>query len=262
MENLKGYLVSNSPLSVIGPAELIEARASGDNGAYSVTGVGPLWVHGEAHCGSLLMAHGAGAGHDSAFLQALRDALARHGVQTLSVEFAYMQRMKAEGRRRPPSKVAGLVEELRLWRDHMSHPSLPPLWLAGKSMGGRVASLLAAEDGAPGLVLAGYPFHPPAKPQRLRLDHWPDLACPTLVLQGTRDPFGRRDEVEGYTLAASSRVHWLEGGDHDWTPTRSSGLRQADLIEQAAVTAARFMTEHSAADQTPLQPPGPGATPR
>lgn len=137
--------------------------------------------------------------------------------------------------------MARLVEEMRHWRDVLSQMVPGTLWLGGKSMGGRVASLLAAEDGAPGLVLAGYPFHPVGKPERLRLDHWPSLACPLVVLQGTRDPFGTYDEVAGYDLPSTARLEWLEDGDHDWSPRRVSGLSRQDLMAQAARATADAM---------------------
>ncbi|WP_244516152.1 alpha/beta family hydrolase [Halomonas daqiaonensis] len=217
----------------------------GESGGWNVEGLGPLEVRGESRTGRLLMAHGAGAGQDSTFLQRLRDALARVGVQTLAIEFAYLQQMRREGRRRPPPRIEYLVDELACWCDGMSHRDLPPPWLGGKSMGGRVASLLAARDGAPGLVLCGYPFHPPGKPGRLRLAHWPMLECPSLVVQGSRDPFGTRDEVAGYDLTSTTRLHWLEDGDHDWKPRRASGRSQTELIDEGAAAIAAFMTAHA-----------------
>lgn len=221
----------------------LERLLEGDRGRWQLP-EGPLEVRGEVRIGRLLMAHGAGAGQDSTFLERLRDALAERGVQTLAVEFAYLQQMRREARRRPPPRVDRLVEELARWCDILTHPELPPLWLGGKSMGGRVASLLAARDGAPGLILCGYPFHPPRKPESQRLAHWPLIASPTLVVQGSRDPFGNRDEISGYDLA-SARLHLLEDGDHDWQPRRASGRTQASLIEEAAEVVASFMAEHA-----------------
>jgi uncharacterized protein len=205
---------------------------------------GPLEVVGEPRAGRLLIAHGAGAGQDSPFMRRLREALAGQGVQTLAIEFAYLQRMRHEARRRPPPRVDHLVGELARWCDSVSHPALPAPWLGGKSMGGRVASLLAARDTTPGLVLCGYPFHPPGKPEVLRLSHWPLIACPMLVVQGSRDPFGNRQEVDGYALPAGVRLHWLEDGDHDWKPRRASGRDQAGLIDEGAAAIAAFMSAH------------------
>ncbi|MBY5924634.1 dienelactone hydrolase family protein [Halomonas sp. DP4Y7-1] len=204
-------------------------------------GIGPCILAGPASDDLLLLTHGAGAGHDSPFLVAWRKALADAGVATLSVEFAYMRQMKALGRRRPPPKVDLLVDELRTWRDVLSHSVPGRLWLGGKSMGGRVATLLAAEETAPGVVVAGYPFHPQGKPERLRLAHWPRLKCPTLVLQGTRDPFGTLEQVQGYDLPEVATVEWLEDGDHDWLTRRASGVTRDELMQRAAKCAATLM---------------------
>ncbi|WP_245184774.1 alpha/beta family hydrolase [Halomonas salinarum] len=239
-------------------SDIARLLAQGQTGRWWVEGRGTLEVSGQARHGRLLLAHGAGAGQDSAFLVSLRQSLVEAGVQVMAIEFGYMQQMRREGRRRPPPKVERLVEEMADWCDIVSQAGLPAPWLGGKSMGGRVASLLAAERGdntlskqpdqshqssrrVAGLALCGYPFHPPGKPERTRLGHWPALDCPTLVLQGTRDPFGRREEVEGYVLPACADVHFLESGDHDWLPTRRSGLRQEDLIREAADKIAAHM---------------------
>lgn len=214
---------------------------------HDIEGLGPLEIVGEPRRGRLLLAHGAGAGQDSPFMRRLREALAERGVQTLAFEFAYMQRMREEQRRRPPPRVETLVDEFARWRDSMSRLAPGPLWLGGKSMGGRVASLLAARDDAVGLALCGYPFHPPRKPASRRLAHWPRLTCPTLVIQGTRDPFGTRDEVAGYALPDVAEVHWLEDGDHDWKPRRASGRDQEALIGEGAAAIVGAMRRQVAA---------------
>nr|WP_220128094.1 alpha/beta fold hydrolase [Halomonas kenyensis] len=213
-------------------------------GVWLVEGHGPLEVRGTGAVGRVLIAHGAGAGQQSLYMNQLRDALAREGVQTLAMDFAYMQRMQREAKRIPPPPIDRLVEELSQWCDILTHPRGGTLWLGGKSMGGRAASLLAARGQAAGLLLCGYPFHPPARPDRLRLAHWPDLTCPTLVVQGTRDPFGTREEVADYALPQCVKLHWLEEGDHDWKPRRKSGRTQAELIEEGAAAMAGFMAAH------------------
>jgi uncharacterized protein len=228
----------------ISSARLRERLLEGETGRWRVEGLGPLEVEGDGSAGRLLIAHGAGAGQGSPFMSQLRAGLAEHGVQTLAVEFAYMQRMQKEAKRFPPPRIDRLVDELSAWCDILTHPELGSFWLGGKSMGGRAASLLAARDQAAGLILCGYPFHPPGKPDSLRLSHWPLLACPTLVLQGSRDPFGSAEEIEGYRLGENVAVHLLEDGDHDWKPRRASGLTQEDLIEQAAGEIAAFMLRH------------------
>ncbi|WP_318152559.1 alpha/beta family hydrolase [Halomonas sp. M4R1S46] len=228
----------------IDPESLGESLLDGRQARWAIDGLGALDVQGDGRAGRLLLTHGAGAGQDSAFLVALRRELADAGVQTLAIEFDYLRGMREAGRRRPPPRVDRLVEELARWCDRMSQHAPSPLWLGGKSMGGRVASLLAAREGAAGLVLCGYPFHPPRRPESLRLDHWSSLACPTLVVQGSRDPFGTRAQVNGYALPSCAEVHWLEDGDHDWKPRRASGRDQAGLLREGAQCIAAFMGRH------------------
>lgn len=228
----------------IGLIQLREQGLDRQPGRWLVEGLGPLEVQGDGSVGRLLIAHGAGAGQHSHYMHHLRAALADQGVQTLAVEFAYMQRMQREAKRIPPPRIELLVEELSHWCDILTRPQGGMPWLGGKSMGGRAASLLAARERAAGLVLCGYPFHPPRKPEKLRLAHWPRIDCPTLVVQGSRDPFGTREEVERYELTERACVHWLEDGDHDWKPRRRSGRTQAQLIEEGAAAIAAFMRSH------------------
>jgi predicted alpha/beta-hydrolase family hydrolase len=97
------------------------------------------------------------------------------------------------------------------------------LVIGGKSMGGRIASLVADEAGVGGLVCLGYPFHPVGKPDKLRVEHLGTIKTPTLIVQGERDPFGSREEVEGYKLAKTVWAKWIEDGDHSFKPRKSSG---------------------------------------
>jgi predicted alpha/beta-hydrolase family hydrolase len=95
--------------------------------------------------------------------------------------------------------------------------------IGGKSMGGRIASLVADEARVAGLVCLGYPFHPVGKPDRLRVEHLATIRTPTLIVQGQRDPFGDREEVAGYRLSPAVRVAWAEDGDHSFRPRKASG---------------------------------------
>lgn len=190
---------------------------------------------------TLLLAHGAGAGMDSPFMEQLAEALARRDIRTLRFDFPYMARARAEGRRRPPNPAPVLLEHWRAmvvtWRAAESGP----LWLAGKSMGGRMASLLADDLGATGLVCLGYPFHPAGKPERLRTEHLATLATPTLIVQGERDALGTRTEVAGYALAPTLEVQWIATADHDLKPLKSSGLSQTQALVETAAWVAAFV---------------------
>ena len=115
-----------------------------------------------------------------------------------------------------------------------------PLIIGGKWMGGRVASMIADEAHAAGLLCLGYPFHPVGKPTQLRTAHLGGLKTPALIVQGTRDPFGTREEVAGYKLSKAIEILWLEDGDHDLRPRKAvSGFSMADHLKtMAAATAA------------------------
>ena len=190
---------------------------------------------------TLLLAHGAGAGMDSPFMEQLAEALARRDLRTLRFDFPYMARARAEGRRRPPNPAPVLLEHWRAMVATWRAAESGPLWLAGKSMGGRMASLLADDLGAAGLVCLGYPFHPAGKPERLRTEHLATLATPTLIVQGERDALGTRAEVAGYALAPTLEVQWIATADHDLKPLRSSGLSQTQALVETAAWVAAFV---------------------
>lgn len=218
------------------------------DGCFWLEGLGPLRLYGKATHGCLLFAHGAGAGHRSAFMQQFASALANQGLQVITFDFGYMQQMQATGKRRPPPAIARTVEELAGWYACLAPLTAKPLWLGGKSMGGRAASMLASEQPCPGLVIAGYPFHPPKAPDKLRLAHWPDVKAPSLILQGERDPFGTHEEVAAYPLPSCLEVAWLTDGDHDFKPRRASGLNQTILIDEAAALGASFVRAQSCSE--------------
>lgn len=188
---------------------------------------------------TLLLAHGAGAPMDSPFMTQLAAALSTRGIKVVRFEFPYMAARREDGRKRPPNPMPVLEQCMRELAAEISGP----LFLGGKSMGARVASQLAAEVGAAGFICFGYPFHPPGKPERTRIEHLQQITCPGLIVQGTRDPFGKPEEVAAYPLDPSLQVHWLESGEHDFRPLKSSGLTQQALIEEAAAVAAAFMVQ-------------------
>jgi predicted alpha/beta-hydrolase family hydrolase len=190
----------------------------------------------------LLCAHGAGAGMETAFLEATARLLAERGVAVLRFEFAYMVSRRAGGPRRPPPRAERLVDEYRA-AVAAAGPGAP-LLIGGKSMGGRVASLVADEFHAAGritgLVCLGYPFHPPGKPDQLRTAHLEPLGCPALIVQGERDPFGTRVEVEAMPLSPAIRFHWAGDGDHDLGPRGGSGFTRKGNLAAAADAVAAF----------------------
>lgn len=187
---------------------------------------------------TLLLAHGAGAPMDSASMTATARALAGAGLRVARFEFGYMASRRTGGGRRPPPRAEKVVPEFIAAVENLG-PTTGPLIIGGKSMGGRVASMVADplhEAGRiAGLLCLGYPFHPPGKPEQLRTAHLAGLATPTLICHGTRDPFGSPDEIAGYALSKSIELFLVEDGDHDLRPRKSvTGQSAAVALEQLA----------------------------
>ena len=182
-------------------------------------------------------AHGAGAPMDTPFMTFFAEGLAARGWRVVRFEFPYMARRRREPRRPPPDRQPLLLATWQAVIDHLSGSGGPErLVIGGKSMGGRMASLIADESGARGLACLGYPFHPAGKPERLRTEHLAALKTPCLICQGTRDALGKAEEVAGYALARTIRLHWAEDGDHDLKPRKASG-RTAEQNWSEAVAA-------------------------
>ncbi len=188
---------------------------------------------------TLVLAHGAGAGMDSDFMQALATLIAQNGVRVARFEFPYMAMRREDGKRRPPDRMPVLLECFAQAIDLQGGPAR--CVAAGKSMGGRLASLLLAENGCMAAVSLGYPFHPPAKPDQWRNEHWPQIAEPWLIVQGERDPFGTRAEVERAGVPAE--VLWLPDGDHDFKPRQRSGFTVQQHWQTAAAKVAWFVRQ-------------------
>lgn len=187
---------------------------------------------------TVALAHGAGAGMEHPFMADFASGLADHGLRVARFEFPYMARRRDDGRRRPPDRMPVLTE---CYLDVVRTLDADRLVIGGKSMGGRVASLIADEAGVKGLVCLGYPFHPPGKPDRLRTEHLAALATPTLIVQGERDPFGGSDEVETYDLSPAISVTWMPDGDHGFKPRKASGRTERENLDDAIAGVAAFV---------------------
>lgn len=186
---------------------------------------------------TVLLAHGAGAAMDTPWMEAMTAALVTRGFRVARFEFGYMAARRSGGSKRPPGKAETFVPEYRAAIDELACDG--DLIIGGKSMGGRVASLIAQEmfdaGRIRGLLCLGFPFHAPKKPEVPRTAQLEAITCPTLICQGTRDPFGTREEVAGYALSPAVRLAWLEDGDHDLKPRRrETGRTLADHLALGA----------------------------
>lgn len=182
---------------------------------------------------TLLLAHGAGAPMDSAAMNAIAKTLAGAGLRVARFEFGYMASRRTAAGRKPPPRAEKLMGEYLAAVAALKARS--PLVIGGKSMGGRVASMVAddlfAAGRIVGLLCIGYPFHPVGKPDQLRTAHLAGLKTPALIAQGTRDPFGTREEVATYALSKHIELLWFEDGDHDLKPRKAlSGFSAADHL--------------------------------
>lgn len=193
---------------------------------------------------TLILAHGAGAPMDSDWMNAIAAKIARHGIRVVRFEFGYMAaRRDGSGKRPPPSPANRLIGDYVGAIAAVARSG--PLFIGGKSMGGRMASMIADRQFAAGtiagLVCLGYPFHPPGQPEKLRTDHLESLSCPTLICQGERDPFGTREDVTAYPLSKAIRLEWLIDGDHDLKPRKASGATFDGNLDRAAGAVASFI---------------------
>jgi predicted alpha/beta-hydrolase family hydrolase len=195
----------------------------------------------------LVLAHGAGADQRHPFMVTVASHLAAAGVQVVTFNFLY-----AEKRRRSPDRAPVLEETWRGVLEEIDTRLTPRRTVVGgKSMGGRIASQVVASAPATpawsrvkGLVLLGYPLHPPGKPDAARTAHLPGIAVPILLVQGTRDSFGTRDEVKPIFDALSAKVTYdfIEGGDHSFAVPKSSGLSSRDVLNGIASRTAEWVT--------------------
>ncbi len=206
------------------------------------------------HSSLLILAHGAGAPMDSPFMNVFSAKLAGKGVGVVRFEFPYMEQRRYGGSKRPPDKQEILLER---WKSLLLQLQLDPLFrnvdsffLGGKSMGGRMATLVLNEaleintfldSKVKGVVCLGYPFHPIGKPEKLRTAHLPSLNKPLLIVQGERDTLGNQDEVKTYSLGDNTTVKWLEDGDHDLKPRKKSGFTHDQHIDSAVAATANFI---------------------
>ncbi len=191
--------------------------------------------------GTLILAHGAGAPMDSDFMQRMAGLLADQGVAVVRFEFPYMAKSRQDGVRRPPDRQAKLLDCWRAVHAEVRRQVDGPLAIGGKSMGGRMASLVADELSVDALICLGYPFHAIGKADRPRVEHLRALRTPTLIVQGERDPMGTRDTVGMYELSPAIRLNWLEAADHDLKPLRSSGFTHEQHLRSAAAQVAAFV---------------------
>ncbi|MCK5882973.1 MAG: alpha/beta hydrolase [Bacteriovoracaceae bacterium] len=188
---------------------------------------------------TFVMAHGAGAPMDHPWMERMATLLEGHSIEVVRFEFPYMVDRRLNGNKRPPNTAKVLQET---WLEVLSLLSdRKRIFIGGKSMGGRMASLIADSVSSPGLICLGFPFHAPGKDVGQRIEHLADLSTKTLILQGTRDTMGNYDDVKEYILSSSIEMSWLEDGDHGLKPRVKSGYTLEKHLEEAARRISAFI---------------------
>lgn len=191
-----------------------------------------LLTNGPANAArTLVLAHGAGGAMDSPFMNTIAEGVGACGVRVVRFEFPYMAARRTGEKKGTPDRQPVLLESWRRVVDELGGG--PSLVIGGKSLGGRMASMIADDVHARGLVCLGYPFHPPGQSEKLRTQHLAALRTPALVIQGERDPFGNREDVAAYELSAAIGVEWLSDGDHSFKPRARSGNTHSGNLGRA-----------------------------
>jgi predicted alpha/beta-hydrolase family hydrolase len=193
----------------------------------------------------VIFAHGAGADKSHEFMEQVASALNVQGINVLRFNFPYMDVRLMEGNRRPPDRMPKLLKCFEKIIEELKTDL--PVFLAGKSMGGRVAATLARDKtlNALGVMCLGYPFHPQKKPEKLRLEPLQETEKPILILQGTRDALGNEEEISGYEFSDLCRCVFFPDGDHNLKPRIKSGFTHTAHVQEAVNEMVRFIDEHS-----------------
>lgn len=199
------------------------------------------WIVEGPESGPLfIFAHGAGAGMEHDFMAAVAKGLVEQGIRVVRFNFPYMIKRAEDGKKRPPDRAPKLLEA---YEEVIAHFTSQPIVIGGKSMGGRMSSLLAENELVAGIACLGVPFHPPGKPEKFKGDHLANIEKPTLILQGERDTFGKREEFDDFVLSSQVKVSFLPDGDHSFKPRKSSGHTEAGNIDLAVEQLAAFIKE-------------------
>lgn len=209
----------------------------------------------------VIFAHGAGADKSSSFMDAMALALVAEQISVLRFNFDYMNKRLVDGKRYPPERMPKLLSAMAQVINEQSDEL--PLFLAGKSMGGRVAATITSQlgdvdeligfnaaQGIKGTICYGYPFHPSAKPGSLRLAPLQERIRPVIIIQGERDKLGDRAEIECYEVAECCQIHFVEDGDHDLKPRVKSGFTHQAHIKTAAKVTSNFIDQTILGTQT------------
>src|SRR5688572_8752291 len=197
------------------------------------------WYKAKEPCATLVLAHGAGAGQKSAWMVKAAQALADRGISVATFDFPYMLAGKSV-----PDRAPVLEESWRAaFAEAAAATAVRKVFIGGKSMGGRIATHIAAQgiEGIAGVVLLGYPLHPPGQPGKRRDAHLPQIKEPVLFIQGSADTFGSGDEIRALLpMMQDATLHLIEGGDHSFK-VRGGVAKVETAFDEAISTVAAWI---------------------
>jgi hypothetical protein len=204
----------------------------------------------------VIFAHGAGADMSHEFMEDFTLLLNKNNINVTRFNFPFMDKRRQTQKKYPPDRMPKLLNCYQAIIDYVSHQQalVCPLFIGGKSMGSRVAVTLMADENyrqsasftkVQAVFCLGYPFHPPKKPEKLRLTPLIEAKKPTLIIQGQRDTLGNQTEISGYGLAPPCQIIFLADGDHSLKPRVKSGFTYAGHMITAAEKLCNFISVHS-----------------
>ena len=208
------------------------------------TGMGPyvadfLWDGPERAPLTVALAHGSGAPMDTEFMNFIAKGLAELGYRVVRFEFPFMANRRTGGKRMPPDRQPVLLDT---WRKVIAGIGVTQLVIGGKSMGGRMASLVADEMKPRGLLCLSYPFYGNGAKDKPRIAHLESLQTPALICQGSRDILGDYETVSSLSLSPAVSLHWAVDGDHDLKPRKASGRTHDDNLQAALNASTEFLS--------------------
>lgn len=218
-----------------------------ENHSISVADKGEIsssWLIPENYQRALIIAHGAGKNMDSEFICVLHEGIAKHNILTVKFNFPYME----QGRKAPDRAPTLLACWQRVIDTVMEKTGLSAdkIFLSGKSMGGRYATMLASETpGYGGIIAFGYPLHAPGKPDKARFEHLANISSPMLFFQGTRDSLCKLDKLNECigALPNPPEIHIIEGGDHSFKVLKKLNRNQDEVMQEVIETSAKWISQ-------------------
>ena len=187
---------------------------------------------------TIILAHSSGEPMNSEFMNYFSKHLSELGFFCIRFQFPYMTKQIIEGRKKPPDKIDSLIKS---WCIAINHINKNNIIIGGKSMGGRIATLIANKVNPKGIVVLGYPFFNPKGKTKNRTEHLKNINIPTLICQGENDTLGKRPQVEKLHLSKKINLHWIESANHSLIPLKRTGKTRNQSWDECIIAINKFI---------------------